>query len=105
MKKIDINYCYLNEFSPNEKFLAEDFKNVHSWNERSIGELKYTDPDSASKCLYRDLENIFSKELPNGQIFDVGEIIYTGYYQFKNKNTLQRLSSDFLGLPQLAPLI
>lgn len=97
MKKININYCYLNEFSPNNEFLAVDFKNAHKCKDRMIGELKYVDPDSSSECLYDDLKTIFSKVLPNGQILDLGEKIYTGYYQFKNKNTLQRLSSDFLG--------
>lgn len=97
MNKININYCYLNEFSPNKKFLPEDFKNAHYWKERKIGELKYIDPDSASKRLYDDLRTVFSKTLPNGKLFDLGEIVYNGYYQFKSHRTLQRLSSDFLG--------
>lgn len=96
MGKIDINYCYLNEFSPNKKFIAEDFLNAHVWKDRKIGELNYIDPDSACKQLYKDLKIVFEKKLPNGRLFDIGKIINTGYLQFKNESQ-QRLSSDFLG--------
>lgn len=55
---INVIHCYLDEFSPKGKFIAEDYKNEHLWKNRRIGVNPYIDPDSASRKLYEDLNAI-----------------------------------------------